>query len=288
MVKMSIGAAFSETFAFLKANWLQMLMWLGGALLLIGLLGYLLLGSMFSAMAMAPGDPSIMMGAFGKLMLFTLIEVVILYAACMIIWRGGMYPGEAPNFGWAFQAGPAYALGLLVLFFGIGIVLAIILTILSLIFLGGMGSLSPAAFESGAVGGGALALGAIIYIALIVLFLWVVGRFSIAGPVMADRLTRNPITGFTESWKLTAASQWTIVGFYVIFTILVLVYYFLAILIFGSIIGASASSGSIVGVFLVGILMLVVVYLPLMMISFSIPVGLFRALTPRASGDVFA
>jgi len=58
MVKMSIGAAFSETFAFLKANWMQMLIWVGGALLLVGLLGYLFLGSTFSALAMAPNDPS--------------------------------------------------------------------------------------------------------------------------------------------------------------------------------------------------------------------------------------
>ena len=53
MNKMTIGGAFSETFAFLKANWMQMLLWVGGALILVGLLGYLFLGSTFSAMAMA-------------------------------------------------------------------------------------------------------------------------------------------------------------------------------------------------------------------------------------------
>src|SRR3546814_14253327 len=62
MTKMSIGAAFSETFAFLKANWMKMLMWVGGALVVVGLLGYLFLGSTLSAMAMAPGDPSLIMG----------------------------------------------------------------------------------------------------------------------------------------------------------------------------------------------------------------------------------
>ena len=36
MIKMSIGAAFSETFAFLKANWMQMLLWVGGALVVVG------------------------------------------------------------------------------------------------------------------------------------------------------------------------------------------------------------------------------------------------------------
>ena len=43
MTKMSIGAAFAETFGFLKANWIQMLMWVGGALVVVGLLGYLFL-----------------------------------------------------------------------------------------------------------------------------------------------------------------------------------------------------------------------------------------------------
>ena len=43
MMKMSIGAAFSDTFACLKANWMQMLMWVGGALVVVGLLGYLFL-----------------------------------------------------------------------------------------------------------------------------------------------------------------------------------------------------------------------------------------------------
>ena len=76
MIRMSIGAAFSETFAFLKANWMQMLMWVGGALILVGLLGYLFLGSTFTAMAMAPNDPTLIMGAFGQIGLFALIAAL--------------------------------------------------------------------------------------------------------------------------------------------------------------------------------------------------------------------
>ncbi|MGH6653305.1 MAG: hypothetical protein ACREB7_19490 [Sphingopyxis sp.] len=291
MVKMSIGAAFSETFAFLKANWMQMLIWVGGALLLVGLLGYLFLGSTFSALAMAPNDPSIMMGAFGKIGLFALIAAVILYAACMLIWRGGMYPGEAPNFGWALQAGPAFAFGMFVVFIAAYIVIFIVILIFGLIFgaaLGGMSGFSPGAMESGAVGGGAMAIGAILYIGLLVFMLWVQGRFIVAGPVMADRLTRNPITGLSESWKLTQASQWTIVGFYLLFTILIVVYAFVAGLVFGAILGGIASSGSIVAAIISMIITAAVVYLPILMVSFSMPVGVYRALAPRASGDVFA
>lgn len=293
MTKMSIGAAFSETFAFLKANWQQMLLWVGGALVVVGLLGYLFLGSTFSAMALAPNDPSLVMGAFGKIFLFALIAAVILYGVSMLIWRGGLHPGEAPNFAWAFQAGPAFAFGMFVVMLAAYILVFIVMLILTLIFgaaLGGMGALSPSALESGAagaVGGGAIFLMIILYIAVIVFMLWVQARFSVAGPVMADRLTRNPVTGLGESWRLTGASQWTIVGFYLLFTIGIFIYALIAGMIFGGILGAIAG-GSVVGAILTMIVMAAAVYLPMIMISFSMPIGIYRALAPRASGDVFA
>ncbi|WP_374525040.1 hypothetical protein [Sphingopyxis sp.] len=290
MTKMSIGAAFSETFAFLKANWTQMLIWFGGALLLVGLLGFLFLGSTFSAMAMAPNDPSLIMGAMGKIGLFALLASVILYAACMLIWRGGLHPGEAPNFGWALQAGPAFAFGMIVVMIAAYIVIFIVMLIFGLIFgaaLGGAGAFSPAALESGAVGGGAIFVAVLLYLAVIVFMLWVQGRFIVAGPVMADRLTRNPVTGLTESWNMTRASQWVIVGFYLLFTILMVVYIFVAGLIFGGITGAIAG-GSAAGMILSMIVMAAVVYLPIIMASFSMPIGVYRAIAPKASADVFA
>lgn len=293
MNKMTIGAAFSETFAFLKANWMQMLLWVGGALILVGLLGYLLLGSTFSAMAMAPNDPSLIMGAFGRIGLFALIAAVIFYGVSMLIWRGGMHPGDAPNFAWAFQAGPALAFGMIVIMIAAYIVIFIVMLVLTLIFgaaLGGMGALSPAALESGgagAIGGGAIFVMILVYIAIIVFMLWLQGRFMVAGPVMADRLTRNPVTGLGESWRLTGPSQWVIVGFYLIFTIGVVAYAFVAGMIFGGILGAIAG-GSVVGAMLTMIVMAALVYLPIMMLSFSVPVGVYRAIAPRASGDIFA
>lgn len=293
MAKMSIGAAFSETFAFLKANWMQMLIWVGGALVVVGLLGYLFLGSTFSAMALAPNDPSLVMGAFSKIFLFALIAAVILYGVSMLIWRGGMHPGEAPNFAWAFQAGPALAFGMFVVMIAAYIVIFIIMFILTLIFgaaLGGMGGFSPDALTSGAagaIGGGAIFLMIILYIGLIVFMLWVQARFMVAGPVMANQLTRNPVTGLGESWRLTGPSQWTIVGFYLLFTIGIFIYALIAGMIFGGVLGAILG-GSAVGAMLTMIVMAAVVYLPIIMISFSMPVGIYRAIAPRASGDVFA
>jgi hypothetical protein len=293
MTKMSIGAAFSETFAFLKANWMQMLIWVGGALVVVGLLGFLLLGSTFSAMALAPNDPSLILGAFSKIALFALVAAIIFYGVSMLIWRGGMHPGEAPNFAWAFQAGPALAFGMFVVMIAANILITIIMFILTLIFgaaLGGMGAFSPGALESGgagAIGGGAIFLIVVLYIALFVFLLWVQGRFMVAGPVMAERLTRNPVTGLGESWRLTAPSQWVIVGFYLLFVIGIIIYAMIAGMIFGGILGAIIG-GSAVGAILTMIVMAALVYLPIIMISFSMPVGIYRAIAPRASGDVFA
>lgn len=291
MVKMSIGAAFSETFDFLKANWTQMLLWVGGAVVVLALLGYLMLGSTFQMMAMSAGDPSAMMGAMGRLFLFALVAAVVLYAASMLIWRGGLHPGEAPNFGWALQAGPAFAFGMFVVFIAVYIVLLIIMFVLALIFgaaFAGAGGFSPSAFQSGALGGGAIALMIVFYAAIIVFFLWLFARLSVAGPVMADRLTRNPVTGITESWRLTGASQWTIVGFYVLIFILSLVYGFVAGLIFGGIMGAAASGGSGVGTIISMIVMALLVYVPQLLLSFAMPIGIYRAIGQRTSGDVFA
>src|SRR3546814_20790052 len=112
-----------------------------------------------------------------------------------------MVPGEAPNFAWAFQAGPALAFGMMVIMIAAYIVIFIVMFIMTLIFgaaLGGMGGLSPAALESGglgAIGGGAIFLMIILYVAMIVLLLWLQGRFMVSGPVVAARLPPHPEIG---------------------------------------------------------------------------------------------
>lgn len=290
MQKMSIGAAFSETFAFLKANWTQMLIYFGGAIVLLGVLGFLLLGSTFMALAGSAADPSAAFGALGSVFLFALVAAVVLYAACMLVWRRGLHPGEAPNFGWALQAGPAFAFGMFVVMIAAYLVIIVISFVLMLIFgaaFGLGGGLSPDALQSGAVGGGAMVLFALFYIAVVLFMLWVQARFSVAGPVMADRLTRNPVTGLSESWRLTGASQWSIVGFYVVFTLATVAYAFVVGLVLGGIMGAMMG-GSGIGSVVALIISAIVIYLPLLLVSFSIPIGVYRAISPKPTSDVFA
>src|SRR3546814_21099247 len=101
------------------------------------------------------------------------------------------------------------------------IVMMIISFVLMLIFgavLGGAGAFSPSAFQSGALSGGAMAVAFVYYVAVLVFFLWLQGRLSGAGPVMAQKLPPNQVTGIPEAWKLTAASPLGTVGFLILLT----------------------------------------------------------------------
>src|SRR3546814_12512492 len=91
-----------------------------------------------------------------------------------------------------------------------------------------------------ALSGGAMAVAFVYYVAVLVFFLWLQGRLSVAGPVMAQKLTRNPVTGITESWKLPGASPSEIVGVNILFNILMVVFAFIVGMIFGGITGALA------------------------------------------------
>ena len=58
-------------------------------------------------------------------------------------------------------------------------------------------------------------------------------------------------------------------------------------MIVGGIFG-SLAGGSVTGAIISAIFSAALIYLPLMMMSFSVPVGIYRAIAPKASADVFA
>ncbi|MBA3941687.1 MAG: hypothetical protein C0520_10790 [Sphingopyxis sp.] len=292
MVKMSIGAAISETFAFLKANWMQMLLWLGGAVVLACLLGWLLIGSAMSSMMTAQGDPSAAVGALGSFLLFALIAGTIVFAASLLIWRSGLVGGEPiSDIGWGLGAGAAYMVAMLVVYVATVILMYIFLFIIGLFAFAIFGA-SGMSLESLATGGasaGLIVFGILIYIAIIVFFLWFFGRLSVAGPLMAVERSSNPFSAFIESWRLTGASQWTIVGFNLIMAILFAIFFFIVTMLFGGLGSAAMASpdggaGSLVGV----LLLVIVVYVPTILISVSMPAAVYRCISAKSGSDVFA
>lgn len=291
MVKMSIGAAFSETFAFLKANWVQMLMWLGGAVVVACLLGWLLLRNAMMTMMMAQGDPSAAFGALGSFMLFGIVAGTIIFAASLLIWRTGLVGGEpASDIGWGLGAGAAYMLGMFVVYIATVIMMYIVLLIVGLLAFAVFGA-SGMSLESLATGGasaGLILFGIIIYAAIIIFFLWFFGRLTVAGPLMAVNRSSNPFSAFAESWRLTSASQWTIVGFNVLMGILFLVFFFIVSLVLGSVASAMMTPDAGFGAMIGALFLALVIYVPTILVSVSMPAAIYRCIGTSGGADVFA
>jgi hypothetical protein len=291
MIKMSIGAAFSETFAFLKANWMQMLLWLGGAVVIACILGWLLLRNAMGAMMMAQGDPSAAFGAMGSFILFGFIAGTIVFAASLLIWRTGLVGGEpASDIGWGLGAGAAYMLGIMVVYFAAVILMYIVLLIVGLLAFAvfGASGLSLESLASGGASAGLIFFGVLIYIAFILAFMWFFGRLSVAGPLMAVNRSANPFSAFAESWRMTGASQWTIVGFNVLMTILIFVFFFVISMVLGSVTSAMITPGAGAGAMIGGLILALLIYVPTILISVSMPAAVYRCISTKAGSDVFA
>lgn len=291
MTKMSIGAAFSETFAFLKTNWSQMLLWLGGAVVISCILGWLLLRNAMGSMMMAQGDPSAAFGVLGSFILFGLIAGTIVFAASLLIWRTGLVGGEpASDIGWGLGAGAAYMLAMMVVYIATVIAMYIVLLIVGLFAfaLFGASGMSLESLATGGASAGLIFFGVLIYIAIIVFFLWFFGRLSVAGPIMAVSRSSNPFSAFAESWRMTGPSQWTIVGFNVLMTILFLVVFFVMSMVFGSISSAMMTPDAGMGAMIGGLIVALLIYIPTVLISVSMPAGVYRSISAKTGSDVFA
>ncbi|SKB67285.1 hypothetical protein [Sphingopyxis flava] len=291
MVKMSIGAAFSETFAFLKANWMQMLMWLGGAVVLVCLLGWLFLRNTVATMMMAQGDPSAALGAMGSIFLFAIVAGIIVTAASLLIWRSGLVGGEpASDIGWGLGAGAAYMFAMVVVYIATVILMYIVLLIVGLLAVAVFGA-SGMSFESLATSGasaGLIFFAFLFYAAVLIFFLWFFGRLSVAGPLMAANRSSNPFTALGESWRLTSASQWTIVGFNILMAILFFVFLFIVSMVLGGVIGGMSSPDAGVGALIGALIVALLVYVPMVLVSVSMPAAVYRCVGSRTETDVFA
>jgi hypothetical protein len=291
MIKMSLGAAFSETFGFLKANWMQMLLWLGGAVVLACILGWLLLRNAMGTMMMASGDPSAAFGALGSFFLFAILAGTIVFAASLLIWRTGLVGGEpASDIGWGLGAGAAYMLAMIVVYFATIIAMYIVMLIIGLLAFAIFGA-SGMSIESLATGGasaGLILFGILFYIAIIVFFLWFFGRLSVAGPIMAVNRSANPFSAFAESWRMTGASQWTIVGFNLLMAILFFVFFFVISMLLGSVTAAMMTPDAGAGAMIGGLIVALLIYVPSVLISVSMPAGVYRSISAKAGSDVFA
>lgn len=125
--------------------------------------------------------------------------------------------------------------------------------------------------------------GVFIMLAVTLIIFWLTARLSCTTAAMAQRGTYNPLTGMAESWRLTAANQWRILGYLSLLGLLMLIVLF----VIGGVVGASMMSsmqsgtvptpgaGTMVGSMVMGALFLY--------FSVMVPAGIYRELVPSAS-----
>ena len=263
-MKATIGGIFSGTFDFLKANWLVMIgMFIAGCVVL-GLLGYLMIGSFFSMAASGvQPDPAAMLAIMGQLLLFYLIALVVMFGISLSVWRHGMTNGQDPvssNLGWALLGGVMSALLYIALMIALYIVLTIVMLILLAVIGGGAVFTGTGRFSPEAAAGPALAMIILLYIVFFAAALWIWARLSLIGPVMAAERTVNPFTGLVQSWRLTRASQWTIVGFLLIAVIGIVALF----LVVGVVVAAMGTPW-----------VMLLLYIPVALFWWSLPPGIY-------------
>jgi hypothetical protein len=275
-MKTTIGGIFSGTFDFLKANWLIMIGMFLATCALLGLLGYLMVGSFFrQAMSGVQPDATAMIAMMGQFFLFYLILLVVMNAVSLSVWRHGMTDGQDPipgNFGWALLGGVTLSLFSIGLIIAIYVALAIVMVILVALVGGGAVFMGPGGFSPEALAGPAIAVIVILYIALLAASLWFWARLSVMGAVMAGERTANPFTGLVQSWRLTRPSQWTIVGFLLLAIIGIVVLFFVA----GVIAGAAGVPW-----------LMFLLYIPLLLFWWSVPPGVHRQVASIDRSAVF-
>jgi hypothetical protein len=232
--------------------------------------------------ALASGATS-MAALGGMVFLLGLIGFVLQMGSYFASWRMGLAPGQ-DAVGSALGYGLVAALPVLLVTIGFVLVFGVVLGVL---FGGAMlpmlmgGNMS----EAGAVGSVGMA-----FLAFPVFFafgLWLTARFCVMGPIMAAGRSFNPLPALAESWRMTAASQWKLMGYFFLLVIVAIILGMVLALVFG--VSALASGGEPgAGSMAVITIMSALVGIPIAYLYVGIPAGIYKALGGGDRADIFA
>lgn len=245
------------------------------------LLQFALGGGAAMADPFAAGGSMMAMG--GIAIILGLVNYILQTGSYFASWRIGLTNGDEP-IGSALGFGMIASLPILALTLAIVIVVGIFAYVL----FGGalMAIMSGQEPGSGATASAGLMI-LLLFPIIVFLALWLSARFCCAGPIMADQRSYNIIGALGESWRMTAVSQWKILGYFVLIGIVL----FVLILIIGMVAGVSMftaggvpSEGSMIGIIVGSVLL----GIPMAYLQVGVPAGIYRALGARSQSDVFA
>jgi hypothetical protein len=260
----------------------------------IGIVGPLILnivtGGAAAGAALTPDQlaSGAALGAIGGLAIIAgLLGYVLQTGSYYASWRMGLAPGQE-SLGSAISYGMVASLPVLLVTIGFILVFGILFGII-------FGASFLPMLMGGAAGADnfnpAMGLGILLAIPVFLfLMLWLAARLCCMAPVMAANRSYNPLTAIAESWRMTAASQWKLMGYFVLIGIIIVIISMIFAMIAGvsmlagGAAGGELGTGSMVTFMVVGSL----VSIPLAYLSVAIPAGIFRALGGGNNSDVFA
>lgn len=212
-----------------------------------------------------------------------LVAFVLQMGSYFASWRMGLVPGQE-TIGSALAYGLVASLPVLLVTIGFIIVVGLVFGVL----FGGammpmlMGGDPTAASAAGSVG--------MLFLALPVFFafaLWLTARFCVMGPIMAAGRTYNPLPALAESWRMTAASQWKLMGYFFLLIIVAMILGMVLGLVFGvSVLASGGEPGT--GSLVMLTVMSALISIPLAYLYVGIPAGIYQALGGGDRSDVFA
>ena len=260
----SIGEAWSQAMQFLRENLRMLLLYVGLPAVLFPFVQRLIVGESGAEAMLQSGntDPLVALQAMsGGNIALTLAFAVVSGGLTFAAYRLGLGHREAPGsvIGWGMTA---MALT----------ILALIVLLLPLMIL--LGLLSGGALMAGA-GAGLAALGLL----LVPVLIWLFTRIVLTQPAMADARSANPLYGIAQSWRLTAPVQWRVLGY----VLLLIVVGFVLALLLAAVTTLFAGAG-IVGELLANLLLTA----PFSILMVAIYAGLYRAIGPSRTSEVFA
>lgn len=203
------------------------------------------------------------------------IVAVIVAGAMLAAWNGilaELREGYISEIMYGMVAGVAYLFANLVVAIGFGLI-----TVLPLFLLG----------QELLSGGTAFAIGLEIYRLLLSLIgSWIGARLCLAGAIMGDRGTLEPVSPFVQSWLRTRSAQWRLFGFYLLYGALFGIAGAALFVFHGAVILNNAPGSAVETLMSLGWLLLFALYF---LGQILIPAGLYRASEPAvAAAEVFA
>lgn len=214
--------------------------------------------------------------------LLGLIAFVLQTGSYFASWRMGLMPGQE-SVGSAISYGMVAALPVILVFIGFILVFGIIFGVLF------GGAMIPALIGGDASAAGAAGTAGLVLLALPLILafgLWLSARFCVMGPIMAAGRSYNPIPALAESWRMTAASQWKLMGYFFLLIIVAMILGVVLSLVFG--VSMLAGGGPGTGSLILLTIMSALIGIPLAYLYVGIPVGIYKALGGGNASDIFA